>query len=79
MALIEDDKIGEAPSTIRSVQKVSFGFSFYKAYCLYRQNKLDEALDVLEKQTAFAQQQAEKLSEFYEYVKVLMLSVEKGL
>ncbi|XWS69170.1 hypothetical protein CRYUN_Cryun04dG0156500 [Craigia yunnanensis] len=50
VALIKDDKIEEALSTILSAQKVSFDFSFYKAYCLYRQNKLDEALDVLEKQ-----------------------------
>ncbi|XP_022725659.1 signal recognition particle subunit SRP72-like [Durio zibethinus] len=50
VALIKGDKIEEALSTIQSVQKVSFDFSFYKAYCLYRQNKLDEALEVLEKQ-----------------------------
>ncbi|KAL1172382.1 hypothetical protein V6Z11_A05G344700 [Gossypium hirsutum] len=50
VALIKADKIEEALSAIQSSQKVSFDFSFYKAYCLYRQNKLDEALEVLEKQ-----------------------------
>ncbi|XVE92234.1 hypothetical protein REPUB_Repub01dG0079400 [Reevesia pubescens] len=50
LALIKGDKIEEALSTIQTAQKVSFDFSFYKAYCLYRQNKLDEALEFLEKQ-----------------------------
>ncbi|KAK8579520.1 hypothetical protein V6N13_142719 [Hibiscus sabdariffa] len=50
VALIRADKIEEALSAIQSAQKVSFDFSFYKAYCLYRQNKLDEALELLEKQ-----------------------------
>ncbi|MBA0566818.1 hypothetical protein Golax_009070, partial [Gossypium laxum] len=50
VALIKADKIEEALSAILSSQKVSFDFSFYKAYCLYRQNKLDEALEVLGKQ-----------------------------
>nr|KJB60979.1 hypothetical protein B456_009G334100 [Gossypium raimondii] len=50
VALIKADKIEEALSAIQSSHKVSFDFSFYKAYCLYRQNKLDEALEVLGKQ-----------------------------
>ncbi|GMI90205.1 hypothetical protein like AT1G67680 [Hibiscus trionum] len=50
VALIKADKIEDALSAIQSAQKVSFDFSFYKAYCLYRQNKLDEALELLEKQ-----------------------------
>ncbi|EOY00809.1 SRP72 RNA-binding domain isoform 1 [Theobroma cacao] len=50
VALIKGDNIEEALSAIQSAQKVSFDFSFYKAYCLYRQNKLDEALVFLEKQ-----------------------------
>ncbi|KAE8692312.1 SRP72 RNA-binding domain isoform 2 [Hibiscus syriacus] len=50
VALMKADKIEDALSAIQSAQKVSFDFSFYKAYCLYRQNKLDEALKLLEKQ-----------------------------
>ncbi|GMN33284.1 hypothetical protein TIFTF001_041864 [Ficus carica] len=45
VALIKDDNMNEALSTIN--QKPSVDFSFFKAYCLYRQNKLDEALDSL--------------------------------
>ncbi|KAG7979909.1 hypothetical protein I3843_05G154300 [Carya illinoinensis] len=35
---------------IQSSQKVPFDFGFFKAYCLYRQNKLDEALESLKRQ-----------------------------
>ncbi|KAE9603070.1 putative tetratricopeptide-like helical domain, signal recognition particle, SRP72 subunit [Lupinus albus] len=47
VALIKDDRIDEALSAIRSSPKSLDDFGFLKAYCLYRQNKLDEALDAL--------------------------------
>ncbi|KAK8613359.1 hypothetical protein V6N13_101124 [Hibiscus sabdariffa] len=47
VALIKADKIEDAFSKIQYAQKDSFDFSFYKAYCLYRQNKLDEVLELL--------------------------------
>ncbi|XP_041010054.1 signal recognition particle subunit SRP72-like [Juglans microcarpa x Juglans regia] len=50
VALIKDDRIEDALSMIQSSQKVPFDFGFFKAYCLYRQNKLDEALESLKRQ-----------------------------
>ncbi|PON71620.1 Signal recognition particle, SRP72 subunit [Trema orientale] len=50
VALIKADSIDEALSAIRTYQKSPVDFSFFKAYCLYRQNKLDEALDSLKNQ-----------------------------
>ncbi|OMO60397.1 Tetratricopeptide-like helical [Corchorus capsularis] len=50
VALMKADEFEEALSAIQAAPKVSFDISFYKAYCLYRQNKLDEALAILEKQ-----------------------------
>ncbi|KAL5541509.1 hypothetical protein UlMin_009219 [Ulmus minor] len=50
VALIKDDNIDEAFSAIKSTQKPSLDFSFFKAYCLYRKNKLDEALESLKNQ-----------------------------
>nr|XP_043638845.1 signal recognition particle subunit SRP72-like [Erigeron canadensis] len=48
VALIKDDKIDDALSAIVSFsKKFSFDFRFFKAYCLYRQNKLDDALESL--------------------------------
>ncbi|KAL3828180.1 hypothetical protein ACJIZ3_016982 [Penstemon smallii] len=48
VALIKNDSIEEALSTIEQCsKKSSIDFSFFKAYCLYRQNKLDEALESL--------------------------------
>ncbi|XP_050206343.1 uncharacterized protein LOC126655965 [Mercurialis annua] len=47
VALIKADNIDAALTTIQSTQKLNFNFSFYKAYCYYRQNKLDEALELL--------------------------------
>ncbi|CAL0324901.1 unnamed protein product [Lupinus luteus] len=47
VALIKDDRIEDALSAIRSSKKSLDDFGFLKAYCLYRQNKLDEALDSL--------------------------------
>ncbi|PON64764.1 Signal recognition particle, SRP72 subunit [Parasponia andersonii] len=50
VALIKADSIDEALSAIRTYQKSPVDFSFFQAYCLYRQNKLDEALDSLKVQ-----------------------------
>ncbi|RZC70089.1 hypothetical protein C5167_033208 [Papaver somniferum] len=47
VALIKADNIDLALSTIQSSKNVTVDFGFYKAYCLYRQNKLDEAMDSL--------------------------------
>jgi signal recognition particle subunit SRP72 len=50
VALIKDDKIEDALSTIQSSKNVPIDFNFLKAYCLYRQNRLNEALEYLESQ-----------------------------
>lgn len=50
VALIKADNIDDALSTIQSSQKFSFDFNYLKAYCLYRQNKLDESLESLKSQ-----------------------------
>lgn len=50
VALIKADRIDDALSTIQSTKKVPIDFTFFKAYCLYRQNKLDEALESLKTQ-----------------------------
>ncbi|KAF2292843.1 hypothetical protein GH714_029306 [Hevea brasiliensis] len=50
VALIKADRIEDALSTIQSAQTVAVDFTFFKAYCLYRQNKLDEALESLKDQ-----------------------------
>ncbi|KAL8527529.1 hypothetical protein ACS0TY_005393 [Phlomoides rotata] len=48
VALIKNDSVDEALSTMQEFsKKSSIDFSFLKAYCLYRQNKLDEALGYL--------------------------------
>ncbi|PHT97785.1 hypothetical protein BC332_33291 [Capsicum chinense] len=44
MALVKADYIDEA---LTSIKKASIDLSFFKAYCLYRQNKLEEALQSL--------------------------------
>lgn len=44
VALIKCDKIDDALAVIR---KVPNDFSYFKAYCLYRQNKLKEAMESL--------------------------------
>ncbi|KAL6008051.1 hypothetical protein ACLOJK_033557 [Asimina triloba] len=44
VALIKSDKIDHALSLIPASM---IDFNFYKAYCLYRQNKLNEALETL--------------------------------
>ncbi|GFP80031.1 signal recognition particle subunit srp72 [Phtheirospermum japonicum] len=51
VALIKNDDIEEALSTIQEFSKrYSVDFSFFKAYCLYRQSRLDEALESLKGQ-----------------------------
>ncbi|XP_011080276.1 signal recognition particle subunit SRP72 [Sesamum indicum] len=51
VALIKNDSIDDALSAIQEFsKKSSMDFSFFKAYCLYRQNKLDEALESLKGQ-----------------------------
>ncbi|CAJ1935611.1 unnamed protein product [Sphenostylis stenocarpa] len=50
VALIKNDRIDDALSTIKSSRKQLDDFHFFKAYCLYRQNKLDEALESLKRQ-----------------------------
>ncbi|KAL6983831.1 hypothetical protein U1Q18_017205 [Sarracenia purpurea var. burkii] len=50
VALIKADNIDEALSTIDSSRRLTSDFSFFKAYCLYRKNKLNEALEALKGQ-----------------------------
>ncbi|XP_057486103.1 uncharacterized protein LOC130772361 [Actinidia eriantha] len=47
VALIKADSIDEALLTMESSRRLQFDLSFFKAYCLYRQNKLNEALESL--------------------------------
>lgn len=49
VALIKDDRFGDAVSAIQSSRSPPEDFHFFKAYCLYKQNKLNEALESLEK------------------------------
>ena len=53
VALIKDDKIDEALSAIKAFSRATLDFSFFKAYCLYRQKKLDEALETLKDVACF--------------------------
>ncbi|PSS13652.1 Signal recognition particle subunit like [Actinidia chinensis var. chinensis] len=50
VALIKADSIDEALSTMESSRRLQIDLSFFKAYCLYRQNKLNEALESLKGQ-----------------------------
>ncbi|CAA0805781.1 SRP72 RNA-binding domain [Striga hermonthica] len=51
VALIKNDSIDDALSAIETYsKKSSIDFSFFKAYCLYRKNKLDDALGSLKGQ-----------------------------
>ncbi|KAK6776265.1 hypothetical protein RDI58_027266 [Solanum bulbocastanum] len=51
VALVKADSIEEALVTIKDCSKKgSVDLSFFKAYCLYRQNKLEEALESLKGQ-----------------------------
>ncbi|KAI5385240.1 uncharacterized protein LOC127100683 [Lathyrus oleraceus] len=49
VALIKDDRFDDAISAIQSSKTPPEDFHFLKAYCLYKQNKLDEALQSLQK------------------------------
>ncbi|ONK71155.1 uncharacterized protein A4U43_C04F5360 [Asparagus officinalis] len=50
VALIKKDLIDKALEEIQRFKSLPIDLSFYKAYCLYRQNKLKEALEALEGQ-----------------------------
>ncbi|TXG56124.1 hypothetical protein EZV62_017437 [Acer yangbiense] len=50
VALIKADNIDVALSVIKLSQSPTVDFSYFKAYCLYRQNKLNEALESLKSQ-----------------------------
>ncbi|KAL2507873.1 SRP72 RNA-binding domain [Forsythia ovata] len=51
VALIKNDSVDKALLAIEACSnKSSIDFVFFKAYCLYRQNKLDEALETLKGQ-----------------------------
>ncbi|KAL0905285.1 hypothetical protein M5K25_023694 [Dendrobium thyrsiflorum] len=47
VALIKSDAIDKALSTILASESLPIDLKFYKAYCLYRQNKLQDALESL--------------------------------
>ncbi|WOL08802.1 signal recognition particle subunit SRP72-like [Canna indica] len=48
VALIKSDAIDKALSAIEVSRHLPVDLRFYEAYCLYRQNKLHEALDLLD-------------------------------
>uniref|UniRef100_A0A6V7QS10 Signal recognition particle subunit SRP72 n=1 Tax=Ananas comosus var. bracteatus TaxID=296719 RepID=A0A6V7QS10_ANACO len=50
VALIKSDAIDKALAAIADAGRLPIDLRFYKAYCLYRQNKLQEALDSLDGQ-----------------------------
>ncbi|XP_068657676.1 uncharacterized protein [Aristolochia californica] len=50
VALIKADKIDRALSIIQASERLPIDLNFYKAYCLYRQNKQAEALQCLKDQ-----------------------------
>ncbi|PKA57689.1 hypothetical protein AXF42_Ash016735 [Apostasia shenzhenica] len=50
VALIKSDAIDKALSAMQASEGLSIDLRFFKAYCLYRQNKLQEALDSLSDQ-----------------------------
>ncbi|KAL8170533.1 hypothetical protein V2J09_022337 [Rumex salicifolius] len=50
VALVRADNIDEALKVIDSSKRISIDLNFLKAYCLYRQNKLEEALESLKSQ-----------------------------
>lgn len=50
VALIKSDAIDKALCTIQASRHLPIHLRFYEAYCLYRQNKLHEALKVLDGQ-----------------------------
>ncbi|KAF9609315.1 hypothetical protein IFM89_015560 [Coptis chinensis] len=50
VGLIKVGDYDKALSTIQNLPSTLNDFNFYKAYCLYRQNKLDEALECMHSQ-----------------------------
>lgn len=50
IGLIKLDNIDDALKAIQAANKLPIDLNLYKAYCLYRQNKLDEALELLKSQ-----------------------------
>ncbi|RCV28491.1 hypothetical protein SETIT_5G408300v2 [Setaria italica] len=46
-AHIKADQIDKALAAIRDAERLPIDLSYYKAYCYYRQNKLEEALSLL--------------------------------
>ncbi len=50
VALIKEDRIDDLLSVIQASHRLPVDLSFFKAYCLYRQNKLDESLELLKSQ-----------------------------
>ncbi|KAG5520705.1 hypothetical protein RHGRI_033329 [Rhododendron griersonianum] len=50
VALIKNDSIDEALATMEASRRIQIDLSFFKAYCLYKQNKLNEALEALKGQ-----------------------------
>ncbi|KAJ4775657.1 Signal recognition particle subunit SRP72 [Rhynchospora pubera] len=47
VALIRSEAIDKALNVIKAASSLPIDLSSYKAYCLYRQNKLEEALDLI--------------------------------
>ncbi|KAE8808957.1 Signal recognition particle 72 kDa protein [Hordeum vulgare] len=47
VAHIKSDATDKALAAIRAAERLPIDLSYYKAYCYYRQNKLQEALDIL--------------------------------
>ncbi|CAN6349817.1 unnamed protein product [Urochloa humidicola] len=47
VAHIKADEIDKALAAMRAAERLPVDLSYYKAYCYYRQNKLQEALDLL--------------------------------
>uniref|UniRef100_A0A0D9V8S4 Signal recognition particle subunit SRP72 n=1 Tax=Leersia perrieri TaxID=77586 RepID=A0A0D9V8S4_9ORYZ len=50
VAHIKSDATEKALAAIRAAERLPIDLSYYKAYCYYRQNKLQEALEVLKGQ-----------------------------
>lgn len=64
VALIQDDKVDDAISTINACKNADNSLSFHKAYCLYKKNLLEEAsvaLKGLEKNEGVLQLEAQIL------------------
>uniref|UniRef100_A0A0C9QVQ8 Signal recognition particle subunit SRP72 n=1 Tax=Wollemia nobilis TaxID=56998 RepID=A0A0C9QVQ8_9CONI len=64
VALIQSDRIDQALALIQSYSHLPIDLNFHKAYCLYRCNRLDEALEALkglEKNSSVLQLEAQIL------------------